>query len=256
MAQKATKSVQFAATDFPFAECTVDDDDDDDDNDNDDNEGVKKSVLSAAEEEEFAEIVKKAAALGIDVFDPHIQKLIQKLGSVDGELNPEEVDRVLDDEEIEENLKIAEVVVEGIDESTFAAMLNTRIRGDEDSLVMLASKKPEEQRIMLVEAMARDLPLPDSRRNKNDWEEEIVETINSMYGSFTLKSSASGSAAAAPRTNWSRLRQTYLPYICMAMVLLYTAVMYYHDPESYTNYDPNLVKNRPGMKRPSVHEDL
>lgn len=254
MAKKA-KSVQFAATDFPFAECTVDDEEEDDEAENESGAYKKQSGLSTAEEEEFAEIVKKAAALGIDVFDPHIQKLIQKLGKVDGDLNPEEIDRVLDDEEIEENLTIAEVVVEGIDESTFAAMLNTRIRGDEASLVMLANKKPEELRIMLCEALARDLPSPNSRRNKSDWEEEIVEMINSLYGSFTLKSLASGSAAA-PRTDWSQLRQTYLPYVCMALVLVYTAVMYYHDPESYTNYDPNLVKNRPGMKRPSVHEDL
>lgn len=253
------KSVSFADSDFPFAQCMVGDDDSDTEGEarrKGKSNHKKASGLSAQEEIEFQEVLLRSKELGIDLFDPQIQKLIKALGDTDGELNPEDIERVLNDQELEANLKITEVIVDGIDESTFPAMLNTRIRGDENSLLKLKCKTEEELRIMLCEALARDLPVRDATRSKNDWEEDIVDVINTLYGSFVLKPPPGLEQVEKRSNEWTRLRQTYLPYICMAVVLLYTAIMYYHDPESYTNYDASKMQHRPGMKRPSAHEDL
>lgn len=191
------------------------------------------SDLNAEEQKLMDAFIMQASELGINLGDPHMKELIKTLGSVEGELNQTVIDKVLDDQELEQNLAIAEVIVDGIQESTFAQMLNTRIQGDEDTLQRLQGKTKEELQTMLTEALARDIPSKTPGKSKSDYEEDILDTITLQYGSFSLKVPEGQEKRDA---EWVWIRSWGLPGMCTILLLVYTGFMYYHYPESYTDY--------------------
>lgn len=215
----------------------------------------QEAALSGDEQLLLEQFAKQASDLGIDLSDPRVKELLKRLGKVEaGELDEEIIDEIIDEQELDANLRTAEVIVEGIDETTFAIMLNNRIKGDEHSLKRLVSKTGEELKVMLVEALARDIPRQQPEATRADQEEAILDVILDQYGAFQLKKPDSKKKADAGDgskggqrgsfaldMNW--VRNWGMPGLCLFLVLAYTAVMYYHYPESYTDYD-KFVRDR------------
>jgi hypothetical protein len=197
-------------------------------------DGHDGSGLSNEDKALLQQFEAQAKDLGIDLSDPRVKDLIKALGNVEGELDSAEVDKVVEEHLLEQNLAIAEVIVDGIDPKAFAGMLNTRVQGDEKTLENFVRKTGEEQRIMLVEALGRDIPQRAAGVSRSQYEEEILDLVTTNYGSFVLKMSKA-EERRSEIIDW--LRQWGLPGLCLFLFLSYTCYMFYHHPESYTNYE-------------------
>ena len=200
---------------------------------------VEGDGLSSDELKLLEMFAKQAEDLGLDLSDPRVKDLLKRVGNVEGELSEDQIDEIVSEQELERNLHTSEVIVDGIEDSTFAAMLNTRIEGDEDSLVRLKAKTQEELRIMLVEALARDIPVQLPDKTQAEYEEAILNVILDKYGTFDLKQTGGGNGGGGSKNglDLAWVRSWGLPGFCLLLVLAYTAYMFYHHPESYTDYE-------------------
>ena len=221
---------------------------------NDDDQGddpQPEQDLNREEQVMLEDLMKQATDLGIDLTDPKVKAMIKALGNVEGEINAEKIDEIMDEQELEANVRTSEVIVDGIDEATYPAMLNTRIQGDGESLKRLLNKTTEELKIMLTEAMARDIPAPAPGASQHEQEEAILNAILDNYGTFTLKRPKVDEKRA---TFWTWMRNWGFPGLCLLMVVLYTAFMYYHYPESYTDPAAFELKQRARQSRKAMGE--
>ena len=216
-----------------------------------DTENDDEQQLNGDEQLLLEQFMKQASDLGIDLTDPHVKEMLRALGNVEGEIDDEKIDEIMYEQELERNLHTAEVIIDGIEESTFATMLNNRIKGDDASLKRLMGKTSEELKIMLVEAMARDIPTLEPDKTQNDHEEAILHTILDLYGLFTLKvpKEAKGKSASSYGLDLVWIRSWGLPGLCLFLVLGYTAFMYYHYPEMYTDYAAFELKRKAAMEQ-------